>query len=95
MHVMIRRDAGAMADAEALMRSGRSLTAEMSRVPGFVSHVAFMTDDGALVSISICEDTNGLEAIGSLLAGWLSLSMPEVRQQPEVVAGEIIIQRGL
>ena len=95
MHAMIRRDAGAAPDAEALMRAGRSLTAEMSTVPGFVSHVAFVTADGALVSISICEDAAGLEAIGSLLGGWLLANMPEARQQPDVVAGEIIMQRGL
>jgi hypothetical protein len=95
MHAMIRRDAGASTDSEALMRAGRALTAEISHVPGFVSHVAFMTDDGALVSISICEDTTGLEAIGSLLTGWLSANLPEARQQPDVVAGEIIMQRGL
>jgi hypothetical protein len=92
---MIRRDAGAAAVPETLMRAGRSLTAEMGNVPGFVSHAAFMTEDGALVSISICEDAAGLEAIGSLLGGWLSVNMPEARQQPDVVAGEIIMQRGL
>lgn len=95
MHAMIRRDAGAGAGAELLMRAGRALTAEMSQVPGFVSHAAFATEDGALVSISICEDAAGLEAIGSMLAGWLSVNMPAARQQPDVVAGEIIMQRGL
>lgn len=95
VHVMIRRDAGAAAVTETLVRAGRALTVEISQVPGFVSHAAFTTDDGALVSISICEDAAGLEAIGSLLTGWLSVNMPEARQQPEVVAGEIIMQRGL
>jgi hypothetical protein len=91
---MIRRDEGA-ADADALMRAGRVLTAEMSNVPGFVSHAAFVADDGDLVSISICEDAAGLEAIGSLLAGWVSVNLPEARRQPDVVTGEIIMQRGL
>ncbi|MGD9895238.1 MAG: hypothetical protein AB7R89_11750 [Dehalococcoidia bacterium] len=95
MHAMIRRDVGAVADTEALMRSGRSLTAEMSHVPGFVSHVAFIADDGALVSISICEDTTGLETIARLLTGWLSVNLPEARQQPDVLTGQIIMQRGL
>jgi hypothetical protein len=95
MHAMIRRDTGAAADAETLKRAGRSLTAEMSHVPGFISHVAFTTEDGALVSISICEDAAGLEAIGNLLAGWLSANMPDVGQRPDVLAGEIIMQRGL
>jgi hypothetical protein len=95
MHAMIRRDVGVAAVPEALMRAGRSLTAEMSNVPGFVSHAAFITEDGALVSISICEHVAGLEAIGSLVSGWLSLHLPETRQPPEVVAGEIIMQRGL
>jgi hypothetical protein len=95
MHAMIRRAAGAAADAKTLMRAGRALTADMSNVPGFVSHAAFIADDGALVSISICEDAAGLEAIGSLLTDWWSLHMPEARQPPEVVTGEIIMQRGL
>jgi hypothetical protein len=95
MHAMIRRDTGTASDTEALMRAGRALTAEMSNVPGFVSHAAFITEDGALVSISICEDAAGLEAIGSLLRGWLSVHVPEAGQQPDVVAGEIIMQRGL
>ena len=94
MLAMIRRDSGVAADIEALMRAGRSLTAEMSHLPGFVSHVAFIADDGALVSISICEDAAGLEAIGRLIAGWLSVNMPAA-QQPDVMAGEIIMQRGL
>jgi hypothetical protein len=94
MHAMIRRDEGA-AETEALLSAGRALTAEMSHVPGFVSHVAFTTEDGALISISIGEDAAALEAIGNLLAAWLSLHMPAVRQQPDVVAGEIIMQRGL
>ena len=67
----------------------------MGNVPGFVSHAAFMTDDGALVSISICEDAAGLEAIGRLMAGWLLANLPEARQQPDVVSGEIVMQRGL
>lgn len=95
MHAMIRRDAGAVADTEALMRAGRALTAEMGNVPGFVSHAAFTTEDGALVSISICEDAAGLEAIGSLLSGWLLANIPGRPQQPDVVSGEIIMQRGL
>jgi hypothetical protein len=80
---------------ETLMRAGRALTAEMRDVPGFVSHAAFTTEDGGLVSISICEDAAGLEAIGSLLAGWLSANMPGVRFQPDVATGEIIVQGGL
>lgn len=95
MHAMIRRDAGAGAATETLARAGRSLTAEMSHVRGFVSHAAFTTEDGALVSISICEDMMGLEAVGKLLEGWLSLHLPAARQQPDVLAGEIIVQRGL
>lgn len=95
MHAMIRRDAGAAAVTETLVRAGRALTVEMSDVPGFISHAAFTTEDGALVSISICEDASGLEAIGSLLADWLSVNMPAAPQPPDVVAGEIIMQRGL
>jgi hypothetical protein len=95
MRAMIRRDAGAATVRETLMRAGRALTAEMRDVPGFVSHAAFTTEDGALVSVSICEDAAGLEAVESLLADWLSLNVPAVRQRPEVVTGEIIMQGGL
>jgi len=92
---MIRRDVGAAAVTETLVRAGRALTVQMSQVPGFVSHAAFTTEDGALISISICEDAAALEAIGGLLAGWLSVNMPHARQQPEIVAGELIMQGGL
>lgn len=95
MHAMIRRDAGAAADTEALMRAGRRLTAEMSDVPGFVSHAAFRTEDGVLVSVSICEDAASLDTIGNLLADWLSVNVPEARRRPDIVTGEIIMQRGL
>jgi hypothetical protein len=95
VHAMIRRDAGAAAVTERLAQAGRVLTVEMSHVPGFVSHAAFTTEDGALVSISICDDAAGLEAVGGLLSRWLAANVPEASLRPEVVAGEIVLQGGL
>lgn len=95
MHAAIRRDEGAAAVAEALVRESRALAATVGAVPGFISHAVIETDDGALVSVCICEDAAGLAALDRLFDEWLAAHLPATPVAPHMTSGEVILQKGL
>lgn len=96
MYAVVRRDDRAAPAAGDLARAGRALTAALSHVPGFISCVLLDADGGTLVSIVICEDPAGLEEAGRVLTDWLAVHLVVIPDRPaQVIAGEVIVQRGL
>jgi hypothetical protein len=96
MFVTIRHDAQASWDTEATVHSGRSLTAALGDIPGFISCALLDTGDSGMVSIVICEDTTGLEGARHLLDGWLEEHLTRSpHHAATTLMGEVIVQRGL
>jgi hypothetical protein len=96
MFATIRHDPDATWAADELARAGRSLTAALGDVAGFISCALLDTGDGGLVSIAICEDRVGLEEARQILDRWLSAHLAPAPGDPgTVISGEVIVQRGL
>lgn len=96
MHAAIRHDVGTVVAVDEATRLGRALTADLGRVPGFIACLLLDAGDGAVVSISICEDESSLGEVGRRLADWLTTRLaPAPAEPPRVISGEVIIQKGL
>ena len=96
MRAMIRRDEGAAAVVDPLIRDARALSAAAGRVSGFIVHTILQTDDGALISVSICEDQVGLTELDQLFTTWLvGQAAVSARPAPRVISGDVILQKGL
>jgi hypothetical protein len=96
LHATICRYEGVTGPIDAVMLAGRQLASVVSQVPGFVSYALLDAGDGALVSINVFEDRIELEAADQLVGSWVAehLALP-LTQQPEMITGEVIVQRGM
>jgi hypothetical protein len=96
LHATISRYDGVSGPIDEVMRAGRQLAAALSQAPGFVTYAVLDAGGGVLVSINVFEDRTDLEAADRLVEGWvaehLAASLPH---PPEVIAGEVIVQRGM
>ena len=96
LHATICRYDGVTASIEEVMRAGRRLASALSTAPGFVSYAVLDAGDGVLVSVNVFDDRTNLEAahqfIGRCVAEHLTALLP---RSPEVIAGEVIVQRGV
>lgn len=96
MFATIRHDTNASWDIEEAVRFGRSLTAPLSDLPGFISCAVLATDGGGVLSIAFFEDAAGLAPAQQLLADWLSDHLVPISEFPAMaVTGEVIVQCGL
>ncbi len=96
MYAAIRRDIRATRTADDLVRAARALSAAFGQIPGFISWVLLESGDDALVSVSVCEDAAGLDHAGRLLTEWLDgQRVTPADRQPEIITGEVILQKGL
>jgi hypothetical protein len=79
-----------------VMLTGQQLASELSRVPGFVSYALVDAGQGVLVSINVFEDRTDLEAADRIVAGWVAQHLGALLPHPpEVIAGEVVVQRGM
>jgi quinol monooxygenase YgiN len=96
LHATICRYAGVAGSIDEVMDAGRQLASALSQEPGFVVYALLDAGDAVLVSITVFEDRTELEAADQLVGSWvaqhLAASLPHL---PEVVGGEVIVQRGM
>ncbi len=96
LHATICRYDSVTASIEEVMQAGRRLASALSTAPGFVSYAVLDAGDGVLVSVTVFDDRADLEAAQPLIvrsvAEHLAALLP---RPPEVIAGEVIVQRGL
>lgn len=96
LHATICRYDGVTGPIDAVMEAGRQLALALSEEPGFVTYALLDAGHGVLVSINVFEERTELEAADQLARSWVaehlaaSLSLPA-----DVIAGEIIVQRGM
>lgn len=96
LHATICRYDGITGPIDEVMRAGRQLAFALSQAPGFVTYALLDAGHGVLVSITVFEERADLEAADQLVGSWvaehLAASLPH---PPEVIAGEVIVQRGM
>jgi hypothetical protein len=96
LHATICRYDGVTASIEAVMQAGRRLAAALSTAPGFVSYAVLDAGDGVLVSVTVFDDRADLEAAQPLIDRWVAEHLTAMLPRTtEVIAGEVIVQRGM
>ena len=96
MHATIRWYEGVVGTTEELAEAARQLASTLSQSRGFVSWVVLKAEAGVFATVSIFEDRTSLGqadqvAEASLLEQWGRL----ISEDPQVISGEIVFQRGL
>lgn len=96
LHATICRYDGVAGSIDEVMRAGRQLASALSQTPGFVSYAVLDVGDGALVSVTVFDDPTNLAAADQLIDRWVAEHLAAVLPRPpEVVGGEVIVQRGM
>jgi hypothetical protein len=96
LYATICRYDGVTASIEAVMQAGRRLASALSTAPGFVAYAVLDVGDGRIVSVTVFDDPTDLEAARPLIARSVGEHLAVVLPRPpEVLAGEVIVQRGL
>ncbi len=96
LHATVCRYDGITGSIEEVTRGGRQLASALSTAPGFVSYALLDAGDGVLVSINVFEDHADLEAADQLVKGWVAEHLAALLvRPPEVIGGEVIVQRGM
>ena len=96
LHATICRYDRVSGSTEAVRQAGRRLASALSQAPGFVSYAVLDAGDGVLVSVTVFEDQAGLAAAQPLIDSSIAEQLTSVLPRPpEVIAGEVIVQRGM
>jgi hypothetical protein len=96
LHATICRYDRMTGPIDLVMEAGRQLATALSQAPGFVSYALLDAGDGVLVSINVFEGRTALEAADQLVGGWMAEHLAAaLPHPPEVIAGEVIVQRGM
>ena len=96
LHATICRYDGVTGPVDEVMHAGRQLASALSQAPGFVTYALLDAGHGVLVSINVFEDRTDLEAADQLVGRWVAEHLAALLPHPpEVIAGEVIVQRGL
>jgi hypothetical protein len=96
LHATICRYDGVTGSIEEVMRAGRRLAAALSQTPGFVSYAALDVGDGVLVSVHVFDDPTDLAVADQLIVRSVAEHVAALLPcPPKVIAGEVIVQRGM
>jgi hypothetical protein len=96
LHATICRYDGVTAPIDEVMRAGRLLASALSTAPGFVSYAVVDAGDGMLVSVNVFDDPTTLAAADKLIVRWVAQHLAALLPRPpNVIAGEVIVQRGM
>jgi hypothetical protein len=96
LQATICRYDGVTASVEEVMRAGRRLASALSQTPGFVSYAVLDAGDGVLVSVTVFDDQVDLAATEPLIARQTREHLATLLPCPAaVIAGEVIVQRGM
>ena len=96
MYAAIRCYEGSGALTEELMRAGRQLSALLARKPGFMSFEVLEAARGHFAWVCRFDDEESLAEADRRAVEWLTSSLGALIGNPtEVLAGEVIVQRGL
>ena len=95
MYATIRRHAGG-ASTDELAPAAHALATRLGAAPGFVACLLLETPDGGHASVCIFEDQASLEDADRLVGGCLTSHFDAPgHDPPQLIAGEVIAQKGL
>jgi hypothetical protein len=96
LHATICRYDSITGPIDAVVDSGRQLAAVLGQEPGFVSFAVLDAGHGVIVSINVFEDRTELVAADQIVAEWVAQYLVALLPRPpEVIGGEVIVQRGM
>ncbi|MGH2600185.1 MAG: hypothetical protein ACRDJ9_12470 [Dehalococcoidia bacterium] len=96
LHATICRYDGVTTSIDEVMHTGRQLAFALSEAPGFVSYAVLDAGDGVLVSVTVFDDPTDLAAADQFIGRWVAEHLAALLSRPsEVIAGEVIVQRGM
>jgi hypothetical protein len=96
LHATMCRYDGVTGPIDEVVHAGRRLAAELSQAPGFVTYALLDAGHGVIVSINVFEDRTDLDAADRLVGPWTAHQLAALLPHPsEVIAGEVIVQRGM
>ena len=96
LHATICRYDGVTGSTEDVTVAGRRLASALSAAPGFVSYALLDAGDGMIVSVNVFEDRAGLEAGHRFMVQWVAEHLTALLPRPpQIIAGEVIVQRGM
>ena len=96
LHATLCRYDGVTASTEEIMRAGRQLASALSTAPGFVSYAVLDAGDGVLASVTVFDDGTDPGTAAQLIARRTREHLAAVLPHPpEVIAGEVVVQRGM
>jgi hypothetical protein len=92
MYAVVRRYADASALADALVQHLEEVRSILIGVPGFKAYHALRTEDGGVVTMTVCEDQAGTQESSRRAAEWVrgnltGISLPP----PEITEGEAFL----
>jgi hypothetical protein len=92
MHVVIRSYSGQGSSElfDLLGRREEDVKRLLSGVPGFVSYVAFPTDDGG-ATVTVCQDKTGTDESSRRAAGWVKENISTTVDPPAITEGSTIL----
>ncbi|MGD9890898.1 MAG: hypothetical protein AB7R89_11710 [Dehalococcoidia bacterium] len=96
LYATICRYDGVPTSVDSVAPAGRQLAFALSEAPGFVSYAVLDAGDGVLVSVTVFDDPTGLAAADQFIDRWVAEHLAAVLPRPpEVITGEVIVQRGM
>jgi hypothetical protein len=96
LHATICLYNGVTTSVDDVMRAGRRLASALSQTPGFVSYAVLDAGNGVLVFVTVFDDPTTLAAADQLIVRWVAEQLtPLLPRPPEVITGEVIVQRGM
>jgi heme-degrading monooxygenase HmoA len=96
LHATVFRYDGVTGPIDEVVHAGNHLASALSQAPGFVTCALLDAGRGVLVSISVFEDRADMEAADRLVGKAVAERLASLLPHPtEVVAGEVIVQRGM
>jgi hypothetical protein len=92
MYAVVRRYAGASALADALVQHAEDVSALLKDVPGFKAYYALRTAEGAVATMTVCEDQAGTQESSRRAAEWVRSNLAGLSVgAPEITEGETFL----
>ena len=93
MYAVVRRYTNASQLSDALVQHLDEIRTILSGVPGFKAYHALRTEDGGLVTMTVCEDQAGTQESSRRAAEWVRQNLTGAAMAaPEITEGEAFLQ---
>ena len=92
MYAVVRRYTGASELADVLVQHREEVRGILASVPGFKAYHALRTEDGDLVTMTVCEDRAGTRESSRRAAEWVRGNLSGISlTPPEITEGEAFL----